>query len=188
MKKRMKAFRCVSRNITTLRRTEPCLFRRFLAAAANPEVASRAPRKLGSTKKRPDWWLGYNEIMQDWYSQQGPERLVAERRQGHGAKACSALREQGFVPGILQGMGQDPVLITLEKKRVMQLLRSEEGFSARNYYLDFEGQVLYVKPMNLLRNPYTGQPQQVTLLRQPMPNEEVKSQYLPLTGDQAPRW
>eukprot|EP01116_Phalansterium_solitarium_P009779 TRINITY_DN24086_c0_g1_i1.p1 TRINITY_DN24086_c0_g1~~TRINITY_DN24086_c0_g1_i1.p1 ORF type:complete len:186 (+),score=6.84 TRINITY_DN24086_c0_g1_i1:11-568(+) len=159
-------------------------------AVRHVETQASASFSKKTYKKKPhlDWRLGYDDLMRQQFLASGPERLTAKRRTEYGKKAVHNLRKDGMVPGILVGMKQDPVLITLERKRVVQLLESAEGFCPRQYYLDLEGEVFYIQPTNLLRNPVSDEPLQITLKRLPMPTEEAKAEYVPLTGDKAARW
>ncbi len=56
--------------------------------------------------------------------------IEVEKREVFGKKARKEAVSQGMIPGVVYGGGKEPVPITVDSRRIIQILRSEKGMNS----------------------------------------------------------
>jgi len=58
------------------------------------------------------------------------QEITVERRETLGKKGRSLLKKQGMIPAVVYGGGKDPVPITVDPKKIINILRSPQGVNS----------------------------------------------------------
>jgi large subunit ribosomal protein L25 len=58
------------------------------------------------------------------------QEIEVERREDVGKKGRNALRKAGMIPAVVYGGGKEPVPISVDPKRIIQILRSPKGHNS----------------------------------------------------------
>ena len=90
--------------------------------------------------------------------------LAATSRPVVGKGPARAARREGFVPAIVYGNNDDPMLVNIERKALEQELH-KEGFFTRLIDVKFEGKNHRVLPREIQFHPVTDTPLHVDFLR-----------------------
>ena len=77
--------------------------------------------------------------------------LDATSRKDLGRGASRRLRREFLIPAIIVGQGKDAVSITLDEKKLINATLKDEFF--KELELNFEGQTIKVKPVDIQRHP-----------------------------------
>jgi large subunit ribosomal protein L25 len=90
--------------------------------------------------------------------------LVAQVGRTKGSRPSGRLRETGYVPGVVYGLGQDAVEVSVEHAELRRVLTSEAGLNAL-ITLDYEGQRDLTIVKDLQRHPVRRDVLHVDFLR-----------------------
>ncbi len=90
--------------------------------------------------------------------------IGAARRERPGTGGARAARRQGQVPGIIYGVGTEPVPVQLDRRRLDQV-RARPGFFNRLLDIDLGGETLRVLPRDVQLHPVTDAAIHVDLMR-----------------------
>ncbi len=90
--------------------------------------------------------------------------IGASRRERSGTGGARAARRQGFVPGIVYGVGTEPMAVQLDQ-RLLDQVRMRPGFFNRLIDIDLGGEKLRVLPRELQLHPVTDATIHVDLMR-----------------------
>jgi large subunit ribosomal protein L25 len=110
--------------------------------------------------------------------------LVAETRETRGKNAARRLRVEHKSPGILYGVGGDPVALTLSPKEITKILTSSSGFNTI-FNLDVQGQVTPVIILDWQTHPIKGNILHVDLKRVDLTKKITVNVPVVTTGDPA---
>jgi large subunit ribosomal protein L25 len=90
--------------------------------------------------------------------------IGAVRRERSGTGGARAARRQGFVPGIIYGVGEVPLPVQLDR-RLLDAVRVRPGFFNRLLDIDLGGERLRVLPREVQLHPLTDAAIHVDLMR-----------------------
>jgi large subunit ribosomal protein L25 len=90
--------------------------------------------------------------------------MDAATRQGTGKGAARATRREGFVPGVIYGDKQEPVLLKMAPRVLLAQLR-KPGFFATQFKIHVDGQDHTVLARDVQFHPVTDEPLHIDFLR-----------------------
>ncbi len=90
--------------------------------------------------------------------------IGAQRRERPGTGGARAARRQGQVPGIIYGVGTEPLAVQLDR-RLLDQVRARPGFFNRLLDVDLGGERLRVLPREVQLHPLTDAAIHVDLMR-----------------------
>lgn len=82
-------------------------------------------------------------------------KLNIERREGTGKGVARRARAAGLVPGVIYGLGMDPVPVTVNRRELVVALTSDSGFNTL-LEVELDGQTITTLARELQRDPVRG--------------------------------